>query len=280
MPAVSRLVAIGLGAAAILVSAAWRAQTPQVQHALVPVGQVAVELWRDPGDGELALQYQGSDDWTILRRRTRYDLIEGRLSNVTVYLTTARAWKPIHSQYGFTPEQVDAALDSSQRVDRPRLMDIPSLDRPTRAYFFVRDFGTDVGRLRKAARFPVPAPGQTLAGLQLANVSLSQFRGPGRLVDGGYVASLFYSANPDHLGRGERQLALEAAWPRTNAGDSYRRSFFAASSLRLVGPGYDARLTSTGDAILRYQGIYVLVSLRLDLSVSRLRAVLSQIGRS
>jgi len=280
MRAASRLVAIGLGAAALLVSVAWRTQTPQVQHATVGFGSpLVLELWRDPADGELALQFQGSDNWTILRRRALYDLIDGRLSDVAVYLTAARAWRSIHARYGLTPGQVDAALSGGESVDRPPLMDLPRLDRPPRAYFFVRDFGTDVRRLRQAAQFPVPSPGPTLAGLRLAHVSLTQSRGPGRLVDGGYVANLFYSANPEHSGTGERQLAVEAAWPRTNAGDSYRMSF-AASRLRLVGPGYDARLTSSGDPVLLYHGIYVLVSLRVHLSVSQLRTVLSQIGRS
>lgn len=279
MRAASRLVAGGLGAAALLVSVAWRAQTPQVQHAVVPVRQFALEVWRDPADGELALQFQGSDSWTILRGRTLYYQTEGRVSNVAVYLTAPDAWKPIHSQYGLTPEQVDAALSGGDRVDRPPLMDLPRLERPPRAYFFVRDFGTDVRRLRQAAQFPVPSPGPTLAGLRLARVSLTQSRGPGRLVDGGYVANLFYSANPEHSGTGERQLAIFAASPRSSAGDSYRMSF-TASSTRLVGPGYDARLSSRGDTILRYHGIYVLIFPRIDLSARQLRTVLSRIGRS
>lgn len=280
MRAASRLVAIGLGAAALLVSAAWGSQVPQVQHATLPVGSsLVVELWRDPTDGELALQLQGSDNWTILRRRTLYDLIDGRLNDVAVYLTAARAWRSIRARYGLTPGQVDAALGGGDSVDRPPLMDLPRLDRPPRAYFFVRDFGTDVRRLRQAAHFPVPSPGPTLAGLRLAHVSLTQSRGPGRLVDGGYVANLFYSANPEHSGTGERQLAIFAASPRSSAGDSYRMSF-TASSTRLVGPGYDARLSSHGDTILRYQGIYVLIFPRIELSLGQLRAVLSQIGRS
>jgi hypothetical protein len=260
-------------------AAGWRSQAPQVQHAIVPVGDAVVELWRDPVDGELALQFQGSGDRTILRRRTLYHLIEGHLSNVTVYLTAADAWKPIRVRYGLTPEQIDAALGRGDSVARPQLMEVPKLDRATRGYLYARDFGTDTGRLRKAARFSVPAPGPTLAGLRLARVGLLQSRGPGRLRDIGYVASLVYSATPDRIGTGERRLALDAASPRSGYGGSYR-DFFVKSRTRIVGRGYDARLASDGRVILRYHGSYVLVDLNLDLSPGRLRAVLSKIGRS
>jgi len=275
----SRLLAIGLGSAALVTAVAWRAQAPQVQHATVPLGQLVVELWRNPVDGEVAFQFQGSHDWTILRRRTLYDLIEGRLSNVTVYLTAADAWKKIQHWYGLMPEHVDAALSGGDSVARPQLMEVPKLDRATRGYLYARDFGTDTGRLRKAAHFPVPAPGPTLAGLQLADVSLLQSRGPGRLVDIGYVAYLVYSADPDRIGTGERLLGLDAASPRSGWGGSYR-DFFVRSRTRLVGSGYDARQTSDGRVILRYHGSYVLVAPNWDLPLSQLRAVLSKIGRS
>jgi hypothetical protein len=275
----SRLLATGLGAAALVTTVAWRAQAPQVQHATVPVKGAVIEVWRDPTDGELALRVQGADSWTILRRRTLYYLVEGQVSNVTVYLTPAQAWKPIHIQYRLISEQVDAALCGGDNVDRPQLMEVPKLDRATRAYLYARDFGTDTGRLRKAAHFPVPAPGPTLAGLHLADVSLLQSRGPGRLVDIGYVAYLVYSADPNRIGTGERLLGLDAASPRSGWGGSYR-DFFVKSRIRLVGRGYDARRTSDGRVILRYRTSYVLVAPNWDLPLGQLRAVLSKIGRS
>jgi hypothetical protein len=279
MRRVFRALAIGLGAASLLVTVGWQAQAPQVQHATVPLGQHAVEVWRDPTDGEVALQLEGADNWTILRRRTLYHTIEGHLSNVTVYLTAADAWKPIHLQYGLLPDQVDAALSGGDNVARPALMEVPRLDRATRGYLYARDFATDTGRLRKAAHFPVPAPGPTLAGLRLADVSLFQLRGPGRLVDIGYVAYLVYSADPDRVGTGERMLGIDAASPRSGWGGSYRDSFIK-SRTRLVGPGYDARLSSDGRAILRYHGSYALVAPNWDLTLGRLRTVLAKIGRS
>jgi hypothetical protein len=109
-------------------------------------------------------------------------------------------------------------------------------------------------------------------------VVLTETRGPGRLVDAGYLGSLFYSADPEHLGTGERLLAVEAASPRSSAGDSYRR-FFATSPDRLVGRGYDARLTDSG-VILRYHGIYVLVRPSWEMSLPGLRAILSRVARS
>src|SRR5919204_5163759 len=100
MRVVARVAAIGLGLVVLLSTASSRAQSPQVQHATVPVGQYHVELWRDPADGELVFQFEGSGDWEILRRRTLYDLIEGRLASVNVYLSTAMAWKSIGLRYG------------------------------------------------------------------------------------------------------------------------------------------------------------------------------------
>jgi hypothetical protein len=279
MRVVSRVVAVMLGAVAVFAAVGAKAQVAQVQHATVPVGQYVVELWRDPADGELAFQLGGSDDWEILQRQTLYDLIDGRLNGVTVYSAAARAWRPIRSRFGLTPDQVDAALAAGDRVDRPELMDVPRLDRSTRSYFFRKDFGTDVRALRKAARFPVPSPGLTLAGLRLADVSLGQSRVPGRLVDGGYVADLVYSATPDHLGTGERQLSVDAAPSGTAAADSYKR-FFLAGGQWLARPGYDARLTPDGQAILRYRGLYVLVFPRFDLPLSDLREVLRKIANS
>jgi len=123
----------------------------------------------------------------------------------------------------------------------------------------------------------VPSPGLRLAGLRLADSLLTQTRGPGRLVDSGYLAALVYSADPSRLGTGEPLLQVEAAL-RGPAGDSYRRSF-AASRSRLAGPGYDARLTDAGP-ILRYHGTYVLVSLCMHLAPRRLRSVLIAIARS
>jgi hypothetical protein len=278
MQRASRFLALGLVATALLVMAGWRFQTPQVQHATVPVGQVVVELWRDPADGELAIQLRSADGWTILRRRTLVDVFEGHVNSMAVYLTAAGAWKSIRSRYGLTADRVDAALRRGDSVDRPSLMDVPKLDRQTRAYVFVRDFATDVPRLRRAVHFRVPAPGPTLAGLLLADVALVQFRGPGRLVDAGYVAHLAYSADPAHLGTGERQLGIDAASPRSGAAGTYKAAFLA-SHRRLVGPGYDARLTDSG-TILRYHGTYVLVFPRWDLPVGQLREILSRIGRS
>jgi hypothetical protein len=51
VPGGSRLLAIGLAAAVLLVGAAWGFQAPQVQHATVPVRQIVIELWRDRADG-------------------------------------------------------------------------------------------------------------------------------------------------------------------------------------------------------------------------------------
>jgi hypothetical protein len=279
MRVVSRVVAVALGAAALLAAASSKAQSPQVEHAAIPLGRYLVELWRDPADGALALQFQGSGDYVLLRRRTLYAFEEGHVNTVSVFSTTTAPWKRIHLRFGVTSEQADAALAAGDHADRPPLMDIPRLDRTTRAYLFVRDFGTDVRALRKAARVPVPSPGLTLAGLRLADVALTQSRGPGRLVDGGYVANLFYSATPERLGTGERQFAVEAASPRSWAGDSYKQSFLS-SPRRLVGPGYDARLTSDRQAILRYHGIYVLLFPHFDLPLSALRAALRKVANS
>jgi hypothetical protein len=279
MRVVSKVVAVGLVTAALLAAASSKAQSPQVQHAVVPVGRYLVELWRDPADSEVAFRLQGSEDWEIFRRQRLYDFVEGHVDSVSVYSTVNRGWKSIRLRYGVTQDQADAALAAGDRVDRPPLMEVPRLDRTPRAYLFVRDFGTDVRALRKSARFPVPSPGLTLAGLRLADVALTQSRGPGRLVDGGYVANLFYSATPDRLGTGESHFAVEAASPRSSAGDSYKRSFLS-SPRRLVGPGYEARLTSDGQAILRYHGIYVLLVPTFELPMSELRAALSQVANS
>jgi hypothetical protein len=280
MRAVSRVLAlaVALGAAAFLVDGS-EAQSAKVEHAAIPHGQYVVEVWRDPVDGELTFRTGGSHDRAILRRLTLYHLIEGRLSSVVVFSAAAHAWRPIRLQYGLTPERVDAALAAGDRVDRPALMDVPSLDRSTRQYFFAKDFGTDVRALRRAAGFPVPSPGLMLGGLRLADVFLGQSRGPRRLVDGGYVATLTYSATPDRLGTGERQLGVYAAPPGTSAADSYRM-FFRSSRQRLVGPGYEALLTPDGQAILRYRGMYVLVFPQFDLPLTELRAALSRVANS
>jgi hypothetical protein len=61
MPQGSRLLAIGLAVAALIVVPAWRFEARQVQHATLPVGEGVVELWRDPVDAELAFRFQGTD---------------------------------------------------------------------------------------------------------------------------------------------------------------------------------------------------------------------------
>jgi hypothetical protein len=155
-----KAVAIGLAALAVVVMSGWRSQPAPVEHALVAVGKFSVEVWRDPADGELALQWQGADSWTLVRGRRVFRVIEGRLAQLEVYAATADLWRRIRAEYGLSPDQVDSALRSGDEVGRPSLMDVPSLDRPSRPYLFVRDFGTKVSYCARRQIFPCPPPGR------------------------------------------------------------------------------------------------------------------------
>jgi hypothetical protein len=206
-------------------------------------------------------------------------VIQNRLAGVTVYQTQDDAWRPIQIRFGLTAGQVSQALAAGSLVPRPSLMDPLRPEPEVQSYVFDRDFGTNMRKLRQVAQFAVPAPGPLLAGLRLADAALVRVRGPGHAVDSGYVAGLTYSADPDQLGTGERELTVSAASPRLGAGANYAAEF-SNGSARLVGPGYDARLTGSGSAILRYHRAYVLVAPNWGLPSNQWRPLLSRIGRS
>jgi len=125
-----RLGIIGLSAVAALIAGGWRSQPTLVEHAVVPVGSSSVEIWRDPGDGELALQWQGADSWTLVRGRTVFRVTQARLEQLELFAASADLWRPIRLQYTLTPDGIEAALRSGNRVPRPSLMGVPNLDRP------------------------------------------------------------------------------------------------------------------------------------------------------
>jgi hypothetical protein len=268
--------------AAVFVAAGWSFAVPTVQHASVSLGNVGpyglplvVDVWRESPTGEFAFQFHGDHDVDLLRGRTIFGVIEGRLGDQTLYRRVADAWTVIHERYGLTAARTLAALKSGETVARPTLMNVPKPD--PHEYTYSRDFGTDLAALRRAARFPVPSPGLRLDGRVLAHVSLDRVEtsnvGPGNLAD------IIYSSNPAKLGAGDTEVLLDVAPPDSPFGSSYATSF-ADSRQRIPGPGYDARITSDGDAILRYHGSYVLVRLGENASDGRWRTVLRRIARS
>jgi hypothetical protein len=251
-----------------------------VQHASVNLGEVGpggitlvVDVWRDPSSGELAFQFHGDHDVDLLRGKSLFGVIEGRLADQTVYQRVADAWIVIHERYGLTASRTLAALQAGATEARPALMNLPKPD--PREFTYSRDFGTDLGALRHAARFPVPSPGPRLDGRVLAHVSLDRVEtsnvGPGNLAD------IIYSSNPAKLGAGDSEVLLNVAPPSSPVGSSYA-TFFANSRHRIS--GVDARVTSDGDVILRYHGSYILVRLGENASDSRWRSILGQIARS
>jgi hypothetical protein len=266
--------------AAVLVVAGWRAATPTVQHASISLGNVGpngvplvVDVWRDPSGGEFAFQVHGDHDVDLLRGRTIFGVTEGRLGDQTLFQHVGDAWTVIHERYGLTAARTLAALNAGETVARPALMTVPKPD--PNEFTYSRDFGTDLAGLRRAARFPVPAPGPRLDGRVLAHVSLDRVEtsnvGPGNLAD------IVYSSNPAKLGSGDTEVVLNVAPPDSPTGSSYA-TFFAKSRHRIS--GLDARITGDGDVILRYHGSYILVRLGENASDSHWRAVLGRIARS
>jgi hypothetical protein len=139
------------------------------------------------------------------------------------------------------------------------------------------DFGTNLKALRRTAGFAVPSPGLRLDGRKLAVVSLS--RTVTTNLDSGPLAVIVYSSDPARLGAGSSEIVINVAPPTTGVGQSYA-SFFAKSRRHVGGTGVDARLTSDGDAILRYHGSYVFVRLDGKSSDGRWRTVLQRIAQS
>jgi hypothetical protein len=236
---------------------------------------VIVDVWSDPSTGELAFQFHGDRDVDLLRGKTIFGVIEGRLADETVYQHLVDAWRILHERYLLTPARTLAALRAGETVARPALMRVPKPD--PLEFTYSRDFGTDLAALRRAARFSVPSPGLRLDGRVLAHVSLDRVEtsnvGPGN------VAVIIYSSKPARLGAGDTEVLLNVAPPDSPSGSSYA-TFFSKSHHRISGPGYDARITSDGDVILRYHGSYVLVRLDENASDSHWRTVLGQIARS
>ena|SRR5436309_6516722 len=155
-------------------------------------------------------------------------------------------------------------------------MDVPKPDWSEKTYTYSIDYGTNVGALRRGVRFAVPSPGARLAGLKLAEVMLVRFLGP----DSGRLGVLIYSSNPARVGLGDdREIRLTAASPVRGFGAAWRTEFVNSGD-KLSGPGYDARLVDSADAVLRYHGAYVLVTIRLNLSRAGWRRILAQIARS
>jgi hypothetical protein len=265
-------------AAAILVIAGWSSAAPQVRHGSVrlahrgPGGIVlVVDIWRDASNGELAFRLRGDTDVSLLRGRTLFDVIEGQLSDATLYTDRRRAWSVIRARFGVTERRATAALAAGEMVPRPALMTVPKRD--PQEYSYSRDFGTDLAALRRAARFAVPSPGLRLDGRPLWAVLLSRTLTSGN--DSGEVGVIIYSSSP----RGDDQVLLNAASAESGNGVDYA-GFFARSRRRVGGPGVDARVTDDGEAILRYHGSYVLVRLDGRATESRWRRVLRQIARS
>ena len=266
----------------VLVAAGWSVRTQGVRHASVRLGNVGpggiplvVDVWSDTSTGELAFQVRGGTDVSLLRGRTIFGVTDGRLGDETVYQSVRDAWRIVHERYGLTAAQATAALAAGETIARPALMTVPKRD--PYEYTFTRDFGTNMGALRRAARFALPSPGPRLDGRMLADVSLTRTR----TVNGdlGNLGVIIYSSNPARLGAGDTEDLLNVASPTSGAGASYA-TFFSNTGRRIAGPGYDARIMNDGDAILRYHGSYVLVRLDEQASGSRWRSVLGRIARS
>jgi hypothetical protein len=267
-------------AAAVLVATGWSTASATVEHASINLGHVGpgglllvVDVWRDPSSGELAFRIQGDTDVDLLRRRTIFDVIDGRLASKTVYQRAGDAWTIIRERYGVTGAGTLAALKAGETVTRPALMTVPKPD--PMGFIYSRDFGTDLAALRHAAPFAVPSPGPRLDARALADVSLDRVGtstvGPGNL------AVIIYSSNSAKIGAGDTEVLLNVAPPNSPSGSSYA-TYFASSSHRIS--GVDARITSLGDVILRYHGSYVLVRLDEKASDSHWRTVLRRIAQS
>ena len=160
------IASVALAAAMVLVAAAWSARTPNVRHASVQLRHgslaIVVDVWRDASTGELAFRMRGADDLALLRGRTIFGVIEGRLGDVTVYSHLRDAWKVIRERYGLTAARTNAVLAAGETVRRPALLAVPKPDPDE--YTLSLDFGTDIAALRHAARFAVPSPGRRLDG--------------------------------------------------------------------------------------------------------------------
>lgn len=271
-------VGVVLAAAMAFVAAGWGASSPSVRHASVrlehpgPGGlPLVVDVWRDAADGELAFRLRGGGDVSLLRGRTIFDVVDGRLGDVTVYSRLRRAWNIIDARFGVTAARTSAALAAGETVARPALMTVPKPD--PYEYTFSRDFGANLAALRRAVRFAVPSPGPRLDGRALWDVLLSRTRTAN--ADSGELGVIIYSSKPS----GDNQVLLNAASAENGNGVAYA-GFFARSRRRVGGPGVDARLTDDGEAILRYHGSYVLVQLDGRATESRWRSVLGRIARS
>jgi len=263
-------------AAVVLVMAGWSGGGSEVRHAAVRLAHpgpgglpLVVEVWHETSTGEFTVRLRGDSDVELLRGRTIYSVTDGRVFDVTTYSKLGDAWRVVHERYGLTAKRANAALAAGRAVARPKLMTVPKPDPDE--YTVTRDFGTNVAALRHAAGFAVPSPGPRLDGRALADVSLSRTRTSNG--DSGDVGFIGYSSKPG----GDTEVTLDVAPPASGWGASYA-TFFAKSRKRIA--GYDARLTSDGDAILRYHGSYVLVRLDEQGTASRWRAVVGQIARS
>jgi hypothetical protein len=269
-------------AAAALVAVGWSTGSMTVRHASANLGAgpggvpTVVDVWHDSATGEFAFQLRGGGgDRCLLRRKTIDEVISGQLGVVTTYSDVMDAWRVITARYGLTAARTNALLASGETVTRPALMTVPKPD--PNEYTVARDFGTNLTALRRVAGFSVPSPGPRLDGRRLAVVSLSRTRTAH--LDSGPLGVIIYSSDPAKLGGGDTETLLNVAPPTSGVGQSYA-AFFAKSRRDVGGAGIDARLTSDGDAILRYHGSYVLVRLGGQASDSRWRTVLRRIARS
>src|SRR5262249_41283966 len=102
---------------AVLVAAAWRTASPSLQHAAVRLARpgpgglpLTVDVWRDQSDGEFAFRLRGDGDVSLMHGRTIYDVVDGRLSDVTVYSSVRRASNIIGARFGLTQARTTAAL--------------------------------------------------------------------------------------------------------------------------------------------------------------------------
>jgi hypothetical protein len=176
---------------------------------------LTVDVWRDQSDGEFAFRLRGDGDVSLMHGRTIYDVVDGRLSDVTVYSSVRRAWNIIGARFGLTQVRTTAALSAGDRVARPTLMTVPKPD--PYEYTFSRDFGANVAALRRAARFAVPPPGPRLDGRALWDALLSRTRTAS--TDSGAIGVIIYSSSPS----GQNQILLNVAAAESGNGDLRKR---------------------------------------------------------
>lgn len=247
-----------------------------VEHAVVTSAAEApaVQLWRDPSTGLVALQHDGEASLVLVQGRTVDHVDDGHLTELATYRSAHRAWAGVELRFALAQSTALAALAAGDQVRRPALMDVP---RPSPDVTFTRvwDYDTSLAALQRSVRFPVPAPGARLAGLQLADAARVRTRSAAE--DTGLTAMIAYSSDPARLGTDDRELILNAAPPTSGMGAA-NAALFKTLRDRMTGHGWEARFAKDGAAILRRRGSYVVVTASWAPTQAAWRAIFARIA--